>query len=462
MRRSLLRDLACFTPFVASALLSSTPARAQDPFRSDFDSLPGVPAPGDEPLPRPGASGAVVPPAASVTYVPDRPAPPFGERGELVLRGELIGGFSRQTFTGSEAERFSVRLSPGLDVFVARRISLGLTLSVGYSDDQGYGTDGSLVRVKGSSFSVGPRVGYLIALGDTVALWPTVTLGFATSRQQASLVSGTRLSTGSTVGAPTTRWTGLWVGAYAPLVVQLAPHFFVGFGPTFSHDFAKAVADGAASSAGAQGTSLGAAFSVGGFWGGPEVADRPAAPVEPGARHRRFGDAGQIVLTNELDASVWRVRYAGTDGAYDGFSLEPGIDAFLVDRVSMGVRARLSASSWKGLQPDGTPQKTTRTAWALGPSVGVEAPIDPRVSAWFRIGIDLGSATTTTKAARSHEFTLATLSAWTSAFLLMHVSPRFFAGIGPSLSTDVSGKTDDGRDLKATSWGAGGILGGWL
>lgn len=455
MRRALRLTLSAL---LAASALAATPARAQDPFRSDFDTLPGVPEPGLPPAPRTPAASAKEP----VTFLPDPPAPAFGERGEIVLSGALFGGFSRTTYEGSDAERFSVSLTPGLDVFVARRVSVGLALTASYADDRGYGTDGSLLRVKRSSVSIGPRLGYVFALGDTLSFWPRVAFGVSTSRQDTSLESGRSLSTGNAIGAPSARWTGAWVGAYAPLIVQVAPRFFVGIGPTFTHDFAKAIAEDAASSAGAQATRLGVAFTVGGFWGGPDVADGPAAPVEPGARHRRFGDAGQIVLTNELDASLWRVRYAGTDGAYDGLSLAPGIDAFLVDRVSMGVRARLSASSWKGLQPDGTPQKTSRTAWALGPSVGVEAPIEQRVSAWFRIGLELGSETTTTKAARSHDFTVSTLSTWASAFLLMHVTPRFFAGVGPWVSTDLSGKTDDGRELKATSWGAGGILGGWL
>jgi acyl-CoA dehydrogenase len=283
-------------------------ARAQE-----FSMIPDSPR--AEPAPPP-------PPAPAA---PEPPAPRFGERGELVMTGDSYAGVSSTERDGSDAKSFSVTVSPALDYFVAKNLSVGLNASFGYGDSQGYGADSSLVETKTTSASFGPAIGYNVPLGDALSLWPRASVGFEWSRQAEQLVTGSSLSTaGSPLGYPTTSRVGPFVALYAPLLVHPRPHFFAGIGPYFFHDFGPAQGG---PSVGGERTTVGAYFIVGGWLGGR--GGDPPAPAKPELRTRRFGDAGEVVLTSDIYASAFGRTYAGSPSSSSSVSFGPGFDCFV-------------------------------------------------------------------------------------------------------------------------------------
>jgi hypothetical protein len=288
------------------------------------------------------------------------------------------------------------------------------------------------------------------------------TLGLSYYTQHLSIESGSSLSTAaSAIGAADTRRVGPYVSLYAPILLHVAPHLFVGFGPTFSHSFAHSIANGAASSASAESTSIGAGLTVGGYWGGSGPAALATDRVV--GRVARFGDAGRFVITNDLDLGVSHVGYSGTGSSTNSVTLVPSFDVFVVPHVTLGVEALVSRSSARGLQPDGSTVDSSRTSLALGPRIGAALPLADDWSWWPRVGVVFGEVSySESSAGRSNDNSLSTVTVHAAAPVLFHLAPRFFAGLGPTLSWDLSGKVDDGRDLKATSFGVSGLLGGWL
>lgn len=131
--------------------------------------------------------------------------PRFGDRGVLAFGGDLgVGG--RQGLDQGYATQVDLELDPALDVFVARRLSLGVgsTLSTSFARS---GPGSSLV-------SVSPRLGYALPLGPRFALWPRASADFAlardTEQENHRILSTTLL---------------------VPVEALLMPHFVVGVGP---------------------------------------------------------------------------------------------------------------------------------------------------------------------------------------------------------------------------------------
>lgn len=449
------------------ALLAASPARAQG-FRDLIDTQSGRDAP-------------PAPPAPPPTLLPDAPAPRFGARGEVVFSGAAVGSIYYRTYgADSPARSLRAAFGPGVDVFVVDNVSVGLALGASYARSDSYATDGSLVRTTLTSFSAGPRLGYLLSLSDRVSIWPTAELAIGTTKLERRALSGRSLSTGtSPIGAPDARWAGPTLALQAPLVFLLRPHFFLGFGPTYTHDFARAIpSDAAASGGGSEESVYGAALVVGGFFGGPDVPDpAPQAPADANARRRRFGDAGAVVLTNDIGAGYTAARYSSGGASWSSFLFQPGFDAFVLDNVTLGLTFRLVDTKSTGLSSSGAPVTTTSSGQALGARAGLAIPASSFVSVWIRFGFQIGeeqrsiegedapaqpgqpSSKTT---AASWQYTVSLATASIGVPVLLHVAPHLFVGFGPYASTDVSGSTDRGRDLRSSVIGAGGILGGWM
>jgi hypothetical protein len=179
-------------------------------------------------------------PTQSLADTPEPPEPPaalFGDRGQFMVTAASSAGVTWETFSGSEARVFSVGLSPGLDYFLWKNVSVGVSLGASYGDNKGYGADGSLVETTTTNLSGGPRVGLNVPLSRAVSFYPRLTVGLEWVRTQQSLVSGTSISVaGSPLGYPTTTRFGPSFDLYLPLLFHLVPHFFVGGGPFLFHD----------------------------------------------------------------------------------------------------------------------------------------------------------------------------------------------------------------------------------
>ena len=289
-------------------------------------------------------------------------------------------------------------------------------------------------------------------------------------RSQEQLVSGQTLSVAaSPLGYPTTTRSGPWVALYLPLLVHPVAHFFVGAGPSVFHEFGAAQGG---PNVGGERTSLGASFIVGGYWGGSSspVVDQGGAdsPPPPPAAARRFGDAGDVVLTSAIVASLFSVSYAGTDSSQITARLEPSLDVFVADRVSLGVDVSLAYAGSTGIDPvTGRSVTFGNSAFGIEPRVGFDVRVAPRLSWYPRLGIGLGLAgTDEASGPNDASYGQVRVQFGADAPFLVHVADHFFVGFGPYLSIDLSDTLTfpSGASVQndATSVGADLVVGGWL
>lgn len=119
--------------------------------------------------------------AAVLATAPSRADEPrFGDRGTLAFGGDLgIGG--EQGLDHGYDTRVDLELDPALDVFVARRLSLGVGSTLSYSFARS-SPSSSLV-------SVSPRIGYAVPLGQVFALWPRLSVDLAYGTDQGERIT---------------------------------------------------------------------------------------------------------------------------------------------------------------------------------------------------------------------------------------------------------------------------------
>ncbi len=416
----------------------------------------------EEPPAPPTKRAAVVPPAPE-PY--ESPSAPFGARGQFFVTSGWGAGVSSTAYDNGQAARFSASITPGIDYFVVRNFSVGVDLELDYSNDKGYGADGSLVQTITTSFAAGPRLGFNIPLGRAFSLYTHATIGIDWARRTEQLLSGNSLSIASSpTGAPATTQTGPWISLYLPLLLHPAPHFFFGFGPTVFRNFGR-IQGGP--DVGAQRTRLGADFEIGGYFGGRTPAPEPAPVPGPRGPTRRFGDAGELVLTGEIGSSALRTTYDGTTSSLTSVTVSPGIDYFIVDQFSIGLAVGGTYSNESGL--DGTtPVTFTTTGLSVAvPRIGVEARIARWLSFYPRADVYFGFATDNEQERTSANQDKQTyLGVGLYAPLLVHVAPHFFAGVGPSVSHDVmhqyQAPNGASNQVRGTTFGASAVVGAWL
>ncbi len=131
--------------------------------------------------------------------------PRFGDRGTFAFGGDLgIGG--EQGLDHGYDTRVDLELDPAFDVFVVRRLSLGVGSTLSYS----------FARTSPSSslIAVSPRVGYAVPLGRLFALWPRVSFDFAYATDSGGAHHRILSST-----------------LFVPVDALLLPHLAVGIGP---------------------------------------------------------------------------------------------------------------------------------------------------------------------------------------------------------------------------------------
>jgi hypothetical protein len=81
------------------------------------------------------------------------------------------------------------------------------------------------------NYSIAPRIGVDIPMGSFVSLWPMASLGFGAGDYSEN--EGTSSDTYST--------SFIWVSLYVPLLIRPASRFFVGLGPSVSHDLQNSI-----------------------------------------------------------------------------------------------------------------------------------------------------------------------------------------------------------------------------
>jgi hypothetical protein len=391
---------------------------------------------------------------------PDRPLPRFGEAGEFVVTTGAHLGVSSTSWDGSDAKRFAVGVQPSLDYFFVRNLSLGIGIDVATSDSQGYGADSSLVRTKSLLLGGGARVGYNIPFGSRVSLYPHLTFGVHRVESTQEVIEGQALL-GNPTGTASTMRTGPWMSLDLPVLFHVAPHFFIGFGPSLYHDFSRTESR---SGIGAERTVLRAGLLVGGFWGDPSPPPPRTSEPETEKWKPRFGDRNQVVLTEESTIAVGMTWYSDIDSSATGLTLAPGIDWFLGERFSVGGAVGYSRGQSLGFDPSG--RRVTYDSSSLGGSLrfGFVVPLSERLSLYPRISFGFGNSKQEIVSGLDTNSTDAKF-AFGSASLpfLVHVTDHFFIGFGPTASHDFSRSYGpSNRQNRATTIGATTVIGGWL
>lgn len=161
--------------------------------------------------------------------------PRFGHRNSFVLSNDLVLGASATV----PATKSTFAAQPSVDWFFVEHVSLGAATSFTYV----YDSDSTLHTI---GYGGGLRVGGDIPLSTSISLFPRG--GFT-----ASQLTGT-IPTDTTV---------LSVGAFVPVLVHPAPHFFLGFGPAVSTELIHHTNSDPGSPTKA--TTLGVGMTVGGW-----------------------------------------------------------------------------------------------------------------------------------------------------------------------------------------------------
>jgi hypothetical protein len=154
-------------------------------------------------------AAAVVAAAVLVTAAARADGPRFGDRGTFAFGGDIgLGG--QQGIAGGYDTIASLELDPAVDLFPARRLSLGVGSVLSTTIDR---------TSPGSSYvAVSPRVGYALPLGERLFLWPRLSADFASVWQAQS-------------EGPTLHHRILSSTLYVPVDAFLVPHLALGIGP---------------------------------------------------------------------------------------------------------------------------------------------------------------------------------------------------------------------------------------
>ncbi len=175
------------------------------------------------------------------------------------------------------------------------------------------------------------------------------------------------------------------------------------------------------------------------------------AHTTPGSAVSVFGNRGQLAISSEAGATFSHKSFSGSDASSTSLVLRPGVDYFLIKRLSLGV--------FLGVEHQGT-QLGSSTTFGIGPRLGYDIAFSDRFSIWPRIGFSFNS--TTVKEDAQNALQKPSTSTSNSAVALNLFAPflfhtnHYFVGLGPALDTDLSG------DHKATTVAINVTLGGWI
>lgn len=195
-------------------------------------------------------------------------------------------------------------------------------------------------------------------------------------------------------------------------------------------------------------------MAVVGSTGAPASAQETVgARVTPGSPTSIFGTQGQIAISSEAGATFSHTSVSGVDGSTTSLVLRPGVDYFLINRLSLGV--------FLGVDHQATAASST-TTFGVGPRVGYDIAFSDHFSVWPKVGFSYNSTKLKIDAQTIGGIQTDSSSETNSAIALNLFAPflfhtnHFFAGVGPALDTDLSG------DAKVTTYAIRVTLGGWI
>jgi hypothetical protein len=177
------------------------------------------------------------------------------------------------------------------------------------------------------------------------------------------------------------------------------------------------------------------------------------AHTTPGSPVSVFGNQGQIAISSEAGATFSHTSVSGRDGSTTSLVLRPGVDYFLIKRLSLGVFVGIDHQATEG---------TKTTIFGIGPRVGYDVAFSDHFSMWPRIGFSYNSTKVKIDSQTINGIRTPSASDTNSAVALNLFVPflfhtnHYFAGVGPALDTDLSG------DSKVTTYALRVTLGGWI
>ncbi len=391
--------------------------------------------------------GAAVVAFAVSARADDEPRPTrFGSRGQLVLGSAASAAISSRRYDTSDAHHFAYGVSPWIEWFVVKDFSLGLSGDAVSSLDHSYDFSGALRETKRTFFSAALRLGVNLPMGRWVSFYPRLLVGIESIHEEQSNI-GLSSYPVATFGNPNLTQVRPWAQLLAPLVVHARTHFFLGGGPTLTHELAG---DDVVNRAR---TTLGTTAFVGGTWGGEAHHEDADDPDEPRVT---FGQRKQVVFTGDVGVrSAWE-NISGLSVHAFSVDVTPGFDYFVADHVSVGFEGNLHYGS----TIDPAFAGDTFGLAAAG-TVGVAATLSDWASWWVRGALGVGWTSVQPTGGSSYKVT--TLFASVFAPLIFTIREHFFFGLGPRFSTDLLGLVSESPvQLRGTTIGASTVVGGWL
>ena len=183
---------------------------------------------------------------------PPRPLKQFGERGEVVFSSALTGFVSSSWYAGNKASVLEGEVEVGVDYFVIDSFALGGGVTGGGSNtNNADGTPSSSY----SSYGAYIDARSALRIKGPVLLYPRVLLGVAGGSQDQK----------SSTGDDSVSFTEIWVACDLPVVVEVVPHFFAGFGPSLRRDLANTYNYPSGAQQSVPGVTYGAGAIIGGW-----------------------------------------------------------------------------------------------------------------------------------------------------------------------------------------------------
>lgn len=168
----------------------------------------------------------------------DAAAPPaqFGSEGQMVITTDLHMSFGYTGDTETDDSELRLRLTPSVDRFLTRNLSVGVVAVLDYSD-QTYDAGIGKINAKTTSGGLGFGFGYNVSIGTLLSWWPRVRAGVSVA---GTKVNRTAATSAVDPNSPPSEYTihenWLWTDLFLPLLFHPVPHFFIGIGPYGSYE----------------------------------------------------------------------------------------------------------------------------------------------------------------------------------------------------------------------------------
>jgi len=215
-------------PGEASAPFDAPPASAA-PLAPLAPPAPSAPLAPPAPFAAPPAAPAPTIPIQAAA--PPEEAPRFGATGQVVLGAAMGASLGHLGVDTGDSLVTGVIVEPSIQYIQTPNDSDGLELFFRYDQT----TDAAQIREQSVSYGAAAALGVNRWLGQRVSIWPRLGLGVAQTRATLSTTSGVVQTIGGVIvtsGQPASVIQNAIVfRLYAPFLLHVGAHAFVGIGP---------------------------------------------------------------------------------------------------------------------------------------------------------------------------------------------------------------------------------------